>query len=1546
MGVAALLLLQLASAARLNVSGRAITYDGRPHLLRGGTLTLAIRPLASCERAWLNTLVLVSLSLAVAYSPVPIGNEPSATRTADFFGAESAPIYERDLPRMAAIGVNAVRIYSFEAARAPHTGFFDACLQHNISVIGSFALSASQYDLRTAIGVAQAEVDLRQQLEELRASGGHDAVVMWLVGNEINLPSAGFICDTSSTAGSSTALLGGNNTACQFDGTGLPQLVAAIDRLCGAVRSFGLLCSTPLAEYPLPASYNASAHASMEGATRWFYELDPLMSNIDVWTANVYRPGDFGDWFFAARARTAKPVLVTEYGVDAFDSGWGEDSECEQPPCRRMREDAVGQANMVQRLTEHLERNTVTCIQNCESHVASGGFVFAWVDEWFKGHGPHPWSDPANGPPGTSWWFDEDTEPYGRCPDWDPWLQTPCGYALPNGLDNFWNEEWFGIFSAQRGCPSAPSAPPAADALTPREAFYALGSLWALGGCTLQSIPPARAAESGYNVDAYAAFPDCASAVAQHRAQNALSSPYNTDCDYQYHATQVNASVCPPLPSHLTASSGGGVSLKADARELLQVSPPPPCAVVLTPAETRLANYECLRYPSAPRLQRVPSTAYLLLDCTPWLMRAISYSPVPYGEDPSYFEPFGDYFTDAFSGIFDRDLALLEAMGANAVRLYAWRQSTRHTMFLDAAYARGIAVVAVFEMGTAEDSPVRTAQERALLRARVQARLRVSRHPAIVAWLIGNELNGAWNEYVCDKEYSDLFLHSSCTFGDSAVQLCALVDSLCEVVHAETDALCSTPLAGVNPPNKYIYPLTGSSGLETGGYGMHGWAQICEGSRLAPGEEDFGGMRHVDFWSGNLYPGRNFDSFNITMFGEISQLPLMISEFGVDAYNTNCRGDGSEIGCEDQSFQANWVMSLVEDIERHASACTVGCAPEAGRVLIGGAIIGWADEWWKGRVIDAVEFDNRSAAMGDACPDPYANVHSTCGYPSGAQPDTYVNEEWFGLFQIEKPCSNRVDRIRPRIAWHRLRMLWHDGGCIGHYAPSGDYELTYPYERTSADGTTSSGVSSYRVRAPYNVTRYPYCAGAVARLRSDLYRCAAIVEEASATGNQSMITQSCRLASVISWAGTDCELQAFIASNGDGECPDLPGHMADLNLTVSEAQAAWMPTPAECPDDTAKLLGELVGIVAPIAVALALLCLINHRFITRTLCRRSRRGRCCSRCRVTSRIVKQKRPRRGSQQHYPGSNQQHSDGLTRDSQLKPLIKLLAACTDEPPPPRNLVGAESRRLRDGALRSLLEPIGQMCAEVFGFQTAQLDSSGGAPIQVPSNVDNQIDHLVALLSQRLDRQEECGELHRQPDAFGPALERAASELHEAMLGSYLRWVGRMRLRNRTPVHKTFVTVGSFAYRSAADFGGRADLAARCVCNMQLHRLLLYMLIWGEAANLRHTPECLCLIFYCASNAIMLQHAGFIDYESEQGLTRHSPGAVAQLAPMATADNVRAERTQRPGLAGQLAAPPFLEGVVKPIYDFLAYEIQQCREQDVSKRVRLARALCASP
>lgn len=88
----------------------------------------------------------------------------------------------------------------------------------------------------------------------------------------------------------------------------------------------------------------------------------------------------------------------------------------------------------------------------------------------------------------------------------------------------------------------------------------------------------------------------------------------------------------------------------------------------------------CAPYPSAPRLQQQWGTIGLTLDCQPWLMRAISYSPAPRGDDPGYSEPWGDYFTDEYAGVFTRDLTLMKDMGANTIRIYAFKTSIRHTV--------------------------------------------------------------------------------------------------------------------------------------------------------------------------------------------------------------------------------------------------------------------------------------------------------------------------------------------------------------------------------------------------------------------------------------------------------------------------------------------------------------------------------------------------------------------------------------------------------------------------------------------------------------------------------------------------------------------------------------------------------------------------------------------------------------------------------------------------------------------------------------------------
>ena len=102
------------------------------------------------------------------------------------------------------------------------------------------------------------------------------------------------------------------------------------------------------------------------------------------------------------------------------------------------------------------------------------------------------------------------------------------------------------------------------------------------------------------------------------------------------------------------------------------------------------------------------------------------------------------------------------------------------------------------------------------------------------------------------------------------------------------------------------------------------------------------------------------------------------------------------------------------------------------------------------------------------------------------------------------------------------------------------------------------------------------------------------------------------------------------------------------------------------------------------------------------------------------------------------------------------------------------------------------------------------------------------------------------------------------------------------------------------------------------LTLTRCMLFLLIWGEAANLRHAPECLCYIFYCASNALLLTHPDSIKRGQGKGLiTEDSPGPLA--------DGARA-------LPGE---DEFLRGIVCPLYTFLKREVLVRKEEPVSTR-----------
>jgi len=104
----------------------------------------------------------------------------------------------------------------------------------------------------------------------------------------------------------------------------------------------------------------------------------------------------------------------------------------------------------------------------------------------------------------------------------------------------------------------------------------------------------------------------------------------------------------------------------------------------------------------------------------------------------------------------------------------------------------------------------------------------------------------------------------------------------------------------------------------------------------------------------------------------------------------------------------------------------------------------------------------------------------------------------------------------------------------------------------------------------------------------------------------------------------------------------------------------------------------------------------------------------------------------------------------------------------------------------------------------------------------------------------------------------------------------------------------------------------LALALALTLALTRCMLFLLLWGEAANLRHAPECLCYIFYCASNALLLTHphynaAGRHGRPRGEYPTADSPGQVAHVP-----ERFQAARQDE-----------FLQCVVRPLYNFLKQE-----------------------
>ena len=146
----------------------------------------------------------------------------------------------------------------------------------------------------------------------------------------------------------------------------------------------------------------------------------------------------------------------------------------------------------------------------------------------------------------------------------------------------------------------------------------------------------------------------------------------------------------------------------------------------------------------------------LVLDSvpSPFILKAVLYSPTPWGYDEDMYYQSGAYATD-YAAMFNRDLALIVSLGANAVRIHGFMGVTsaggQHTAFLDAAANLNLVVLLSYELMGTGDRAVRlaTSSERALAIADLRYFVRAARHPAVGMLVLGEALNRGDAGYVC-----------------------------------------------------------------------------------------------------------------------------------------------------------------------------------------------------------------------------------------------------------------------------------------------------------------------------------------------------------------------------------------------------------------------------------------------------------------------------------------------------------------------------------------------------------------------------------------------------------------------------------------------------------------------------------------------------------------------------------------------------------------------------------------------------------------------------
>lgn len=311
----------------------------------------------------------------VGFQPAPVGVSPAWGYRWTHFPEN----YRNDLAALDAMGANAVMV-NVQAAGEPDAlrAFMSAALEHDIRTI----LLVDGPNRQDASDPGVAEPFLQNVSRSVQLYADHPGLIMWFVGNEVD-----YLYPNASRVGDWYALLERAVQHVHEADPGHPVLTANNP-------------VTPIEEFTSGSP------------------------SVDVFGTNAYSLVDEKMRHYledAARGLGGKPVFVTEFGVDAYNTATNSEAD-------------ASQARILANAWEG-----IVAARDSGAPVL-GGCVHEWTDQWWK-----------------------DEDPNTQSPD--PRWRAPNLGVLP---DDTFSEEWFGLVRI------------APDTLerSPREAYWTLAGLW------------------------------------------------------------------------------------------------------------------------------------------------------------------------------------------------------------------------------------------------------------------------------------------------------------------------------------------------------------------------------------------------------------------------------------------------------------------------------------------------------------------------------------------------------------------------------------------------------------------------------------------------------------------------------------------------------------------------------------------------------------------------------------------------------------------------------------------------------------------------------------------------------------------------------------------------------------------------------------------------------------------------------------------------------------------------------------------------------------